>query len=544
LTDRSSRRASNATLLAIAGTTAVGFALRAALWFRPFASLDRLFIPDDTYYTLDIARSLAHGHGPTADGTTLTSGFQPLLGFLMVPIFWLTDSATAAAKADLGLLVIVDTATIVVIAWLAYRVAGRVAAVVAASIWAISPVALSMALGGLETSLAMFLEVTLVVAWIWANDHPTARRSAAVGVLAGLAVLARVDAVFLVGALTLVQLWRGPRRVFVPLAVALTLTLTPWWGWCIATFGTPVPTSGRSAHSLAPYSPFSAKSSALALGAASGGPFHPVDSLRVWLFRKPTVAAIGFWIVVALFVVVGLVWARVIGRSRKRAAARTNDAMPFAATLLVFAAALLAFYAWFGVTYYFTRYLAPVALAATLVVAVGVGRLAESRLPFRHLALSAVALAAVVPIAASFGTDAWYLTAKERAVTRLGEVSSFDTATGYAGVAQRIALLPPRGSVLAGMQSGAIGYFGQPRLTVVNLDGVVNPDAEKANRHGRVAEYMRRRHVTWIADYQLFVLGLEYELHRLDPRLKGTLVAAYPADGARPEYQLVRIART
>ncbi|MGZ4675851.1 MAG: hypothetical protein ACXV8Y_04895, partial [Acidimicrobiia bacterium] len=36
----------------VTGFAVVGLLLRLAVWFRPLATLDRLFIPDDTYYTL------------------------------------------------------------------------------------------------------------------------------------------------------------------------------------------------------------------------------------------------------------------------------------------------------------------------------------------------------------------------------------------------------------------------------------------------------------------------------------------------------------
>src|SRR5882757_7514778 len=67
----------SATVLAVAGLSLAGLGLRIAVLLRPLEIVDRLFIPDDTYYTLTIARSMAHGHGPTVDGSTLTSGFQP-----------------------------------------------------------------------------------------------------------------------------------------------------------------------------------------------------------------------------------------------------------------------------------------------------------------------------------------------------------------------------------------------------------------------------------------------------------------------------------
>ena len=104
-------RQDRATALTVAVITVVGLVIRVAIFLRPLTIIDRLFIPDDTYYTLTIARSIARGHGPTTDGSTLTSGFQPLLGFVMTPVFWLTNSADAALRADLLFLTVVDTAT-------------------------------------------------------------------------------------------------------------------------------------------------------------------------------------------------------------------------------------------------------------------------------------------------------------------------------------------------------------------------------------------------------------------------------------------------
>ena len=81
------RRSRNPAVIGVAAATIGGLVLRLALLARSLVVLDRLFIPDDTYYTLTIARSIAHGHGPTTDGHTLTTGFQPLLAFVMTPVF-------------------------------------------------------------------------------------------------------------------------------------------------------------------------------------------------------------------------------------------------------------------------------------------------------------------------------------------------------------------------------------------------------------------------------------------------------------------------
>lgn len=167
--------------IAVLAELVVGALLRGRLLTRPIAVLDRLVVPDDTYYTLTIARSLAAGHGPTVDGHTLTSGFQPLIAFLVTPMFWLTHDPDKALRADIGLLLICDLAIILFFAHIAHRLAGPLAAVVAAGVWAVSPMALVMAAGGLETTLAMLCELGLVAAALAAVRHPTPVRYAVVG---------------------------------------------------------------------------------------------------------------------------------------------------------------------------------------------------------------------------------------------------------------------------------------------------------------------------------------------------------------------------
>ena len=478
------------TVAAVTGIAILGFLLRLAVLVRPIGVIDKLFIPDDTYYTLTIARSIAHGHGPTVDGHTLTSGFQALLGFLLVPVYWLTDNADTALRIDLALLVVFDTLTIVVLAWIAYRFAGRVAAVTAAALWAVSPVAVSMALGGLETSLAILGAVALVAAWIWANDTATTRRAVVTGVVAGLAVLARVDIALLVALLAALQLWRGPRRLLVPGAIAGAVVVAPWWIWCTVQFGTPIPTSGSAAHDLAPLQPFAREGLAQVAGAVAGGPFDVWRSLREWLNNNPVAGMAVFWLFVVALVALGVLWAR-----RRRMPQLAVAALP------VFAAGLLLFYVWFGVGFYFTRYLAPVACVVSLIIAVGVERVWHVRGTWRiplFVGTAAVLLVGFVAVVRA--------TQRNLTDTEVPEVS-FDSITGYRDAAKAVVKIPPRGSVLGAYQSGAYGYYADDRLEVVNLDGVVNPDAADALRNGTTVEYMHDRGVDWLSDFTLHVVG-------------------------------------
>jgi hypothetical protein len=514
------------TVATVFGIAIIGFVLRVAVLLRPIGVIDRLFIPDDTYYTLSIARSIAHGHGPTVDGHTLTSGFQALLGFLLVPVYWLTDNLDLALRIDLALLVVVDTLTIVLLAWVAYRFAGRVAAVTAAALWALSPVAVSMALGGLETSLAIFCAVALVAAWIWANDTGSTRRAVVTGVVAGLAVLARVDIALLILLLGGLQLWRGPRRLLVPGAIAGAVVVAPWWIWCTVQFGTPIPTSGEAAHRLALVQPYSRESLAQVAGAVAGGPFGVWQWLRERLDVHPWVGVAMFWVFVIALVALGVVWAR-------------RRVMPqlAVAALPLFAAGLLLFYAWFAVGWYFTRYLAPVACVVSLIIAVAVEHVWATRGTWRvPLFVGATAVMAVGLFAVVRATN------HNLTETNASQSTAYETATGYRDMANTVLALTPPGSVFGSWQSGAFGYYADDRVKVVNLDGVVNPAAADAQEQDRTVAYMRDQHVDWIADFTLHIIWFALKSHQqLEHPPVVQAVKGLPQFPPFPEYAVAQI---
>ena len=529
-----SRRRIDTAVLGVGGAMIVAFGLRLALLAKPIAHLDRSFIPDDTYYTLKIAHSMAHGHGPTVDGTTLTSGFQPLLGFLMIPVYWITDNLDSALRIDLFLLIVVDTLTVAIVAWVAFRLAGRIAAVVAAAIWAVSPVATTMALGGLETSLALLCEIGLVAAYIWANDRLSTQRCVVVGVIAGLAVLARLDALLLVALLTLIQLRRGPRKALVPASIAGALTLAPWWGWCAVEFGTPIPTSGSALHELATYAPFSPHNLALVAGAVIGGPFGNPTALRTWLDDIPALGTVLFVALIAALLAIAFVWLR-------RDVVDTGNAYAAAAALPVFAAGLMFFYAWFGVWYFNTRYLAPVQIGVVLAISVFVSRLVRERGTLtrergRRVRIGFFALAGVFGIAmgAAVVSDAAMLSGNAP-----GPHLSLDAATGFRRSAHKVNRVTPKGAVVAAYQSGALAYFGSGRITVINLDGVVDRNAPPpyvpgramtAGQRRRVAgtlHYMQRRKVGWIAEWDLLVRPFVTDDPRSDIAVSARQVAGF-----------------
>jgi hypothetical protein len=360
---------------------------------------------------------------------------------------------------------------------------------------------------------------------MWANDTASAKRAVAVGVVAGLAVLARVDVALLVAVLALLQVWRGPRRLLLPGAIAGAVVVAPWWIWCTIQFGTPVPTSGSAAHDLATVRPFAREGLAQVAGAVAGGPFDVWRSLRDWLNDHPVAGMAVFWLFVVALVALGVLWA-------------LRRVMPqlAVAALPVFAAGLLLFYAWFGVGFYFTRYLAPVACVVSLIIAVGVEHVWRARGAWRVPLFVGTAVVLLVGFVAVVRATHRNLTDTE--VPPL----SFDTVTGYRDAAMAVVQIPPEGSVLGAYQSGAFGYYANGRLEVVNLDGVVNSDAHDALRNGTIVRYMHDRGVDWLSDFGLHIVGFVVESEKVvhpPPTVVG--VKGLPQYPPFPGYALAEI---
>jgi hypothetical protein len=141
-----------------------------------------------------------------------------------------------------------------------------------------------------------------------------------------------------------------------------------------------------------------------------------------------------------------------------------------------------------------------------------------------------------VPTAAALAVDGHYLRVQRVRGARLGTPAFFDASMGYRETAIRVVQVPRRHSVVGGWQSGALGYFANERLTVVNLDGVVNPDVSTATGLRR-AEYIRARGITWLADAPYAVIGLVFELSRLEPKPKfGEYTKLESVDASPPNY--------
>jgi len=428
-------------------------------------------LTEDGYYALSVARNLADGNGLTIDGTQSTNGFQPAFTVAMAVAFIGSGSVETSLRIVLLLHWLVFIATAFVIGLIARDLfgsdtdEGRLAQLLAPVLFLSGLFTIQVGFNGLETG-ALLLGYAL--AWRYAQTHDLGgvRHLAVFGVILGLVVLVRVDAVFFVVAASAAVAWRWTVRRGALLAGVAAAVSSPWWIYNAVIFGSLVPTSGTSqTHWELSTSRLWEGVRGLAVGAVPWLASNKIDQHLTLL--RPVITVVGVVAVVRL----------VRRRAMLVAERRTWE---FASVLGVTYLALTAWYLMSSyATHFYGRYLVPV----VLVVVMGATVVAITHL--RRLIGVGSILATVVAASAVLGLFHSNLDPRNPMLDEQ--------------VALVEAVVPP-GETVAAKQSGTLGFF---RSDVVNLDGKVNPDALEAR--GDLPAYISRIGVRWLCDWDAVV---------------------------------------
>jgi len=476
---------------ALAAIVALSGALRLVLLLPAWAgTLDDLAIPDDAYLTLTIARAIGRGWGPFY-GLARTNGFQPLFALLLAPLHALgIRDPDAFLRAGLVVLAVADTLALALLVTIVSRIArDRAVPRVVALAWTASPVGIVIALNGLETALAVLLQLAVLERLTaWARPAVSGAlapaRAAALGLLLGLAALARIDALLLLPALLLAlapPLFRerpGGRRLLTAAAcgaIGMAVPLLPWMAVC-----------WRWTHDLVPVSGLATRE--LMLDAVN---HHPTAALYVHTLRWGVSTVIrGNLVPLGTGAACAFLLLRKLGaRQTWQRLAPWRTAVAPAAW---FGLALFVGYVGFAFgTWHFARYLFPLAVPIALAFA---GLLDTALAVLVRRRGRAIALGACV---AAIALGAALHPAGRRLVDRKPT-----HVWGYRAIGLWARDHFPPGTVIGGSQTGALGYYAEA-LTVVNLDGVVNRDALDALRADRDIDYVRRcgiRYLVWQDD--------------------------------------------
>lgn len=464
-----------------------------SLALRPHDRLPEYPLTEDAYYSLAVARNIALGNGVTADGASLTNGFQPLFTFLCVPGF-------VAVKGDrylalryvllVSLLLYVATGCLVAAAvrGLAETMAPEEQRKV---FWTVvvlyigSITAFVNHFNGLETGALLFC---YALAWRYYQIGPmeALRGMAWLGGILGLAVLARIDALLLAATLAVVVIVSGEKfsvRIRLLRAVILmTATLavsSPWWLYNRIWFGSFIPTSGRITELWA-VSPDRVKW-ALFVVLRSVFPVHPAS--LAWIGDA------------ARFIALAAAATLLVHYMRNAQSSATPA--PFRRTVefgigygLFLLVLVVAYTSYSGAAYFYGRYFAPVIVFSSICLGYVFVRL------YRRVGL-------ITPVATSLlaGAMISYVS-----LIHLGEITSqMGRSISFNEQYRLVVEHTPEQDHVAASQSGTLGYF---RDRVVNLDGKVNFEAFKLRgRNEEVRRYLAEKGVKWFCDQGHAALG-------------------------------------
>ncbi|HXZ85165.1 MAG TPA: hypothetical protein VEI82_06720 [Myxococcota bacterium] len=430
---------------------------------------------DDAYYYLAIARNAASGHGFTADGLSATNGFQPLWMWLLIPLAWLTSGATTPLLAATHLAVVLIFCGSGALLCALLRTRFGLGPALAGTGLLFVPPFLNVLLSGMESGLAVAVFVLLLRELLDSGvleARAATPRDLRTGVLVGLLLLARLDAVFialaLAGWLALAE-WAGAAGT--PGARALrvlrkglavfwpTLALVvPYLAWNERSFGHLVPISGVLKTDLA------------APAFAPGNLSPP------------------YWGLVALALAAQSALRARGGSARVRAVLAA-----LVAGLALQALHAMVFMHWAVFSWHFALFIPIGAFSVAVLASALLERMPADVRPWLGLGLAAgLALAQAISI------------------SRLP--LAFMGAAGAAG--RWVAANLPADAVLAMKDSGAFGYFAERH--VINLDGVVNSfEYQERLCRGELAAFLRERGVGYVCQ------------HAVPPEVRGGSYARY-----------------
>lgn len=242
----------NGPLTFVLAVAAAVFVILAAYAFASdFRELACNRLQDDSYYYLQPAWNFPRLGFFTFDGEHPTYGFQPLWMLLLSFLSIFSPDKIIFLRASVALGGLFYCLTAVALFFLLRRWLGGWRAVIGPVLWVANPGLAGIFITGKENALYAFLLV--LSCWmILRKRAATARGALPLGIVLGLTVLARVNALVPVLLLLMVFFWLGEgaraqraRRTLAVLAGMLAILL-PWCVYAQLSFGAVFPNSGSA----------------------------------------------------------------------------------------------------------------------------------------------------------------------------------------------------------------------------------------------------------------------------------------------------------
>ena len=170
------------------------------------------FFADDSFFYLQVAWNFAAGHGSTFNRVMPTNGYHPLWMLACAAVFKVFPDRVPAVHAIAGVIVLLDVMTMLTVRQILRLTGGDlwpVAFLLLLPFSFLSQLGTEGALSGFFLALLMLATYRLVLA-------PDGMKALLFGLAGALAVLSRLDNIFIVSIVWLavaIRLWRGRRSI-------------------------------------------------------------------------------------------------------------------------------------------------------------------------------------------------------------------------------------------------------------------------------------------------------------------------------------------
>ena len=466
-----------------------GLAMRLAFALLPLR-IHLSLLEDDAWMVTAIARNAALGNGISADGVNPTNGFHPLypLTLGVLPYLLAPDDLAFGFTANMVICAVINALTMIPLAMLLQQFVPLWAARAGVALFALNTHLIRLSVNAMETSLALLLLVSLVLAWTTVSHT---RWSAAIklGGLAALAILARLDNGLMGASIGLVWLFeifrqRNNIKFLFAYGIAATLVLVPYFVRNLTVFGGVTPSSGRALAYLHSY----AESFTL----TGGTQFIPYNSIIPLSFITST----PILVLLAGIIFATLAWLSVSSKEHK-------------STL-----AIITLYT-FVITMYYSyiqqqgnpRYYSGISTLLIVPLMIIVTKIINNKTTFRVIGVS-LAMAAII----FFNSiEAWSKYTEAAEAGYLSQTTMYEAALW---MAQNV----PVDARVAARNSGIYQYYS--RRTILNIDGKLNHEIIPVLEKRGLLSYLRSKNIEYIIDLQDIDEYIEFysaELSEADP---------------------------
>ena len=483
------------------------FVLRLFLINQDISVILNKFLADDAYYYYALAKNIVNGHGIVFNYGIPTNGFHPLYVLILVPIFKLLYpyGVNLPIYASLIILTLFSVGTSIFLYLIVSKFLNKEAGLLAAFIWLFNPYILFVSLMGLETPIQIFF-ISLLTYFIvtkGSETHFSTHESVIIGLLIGIIFLSRMDGVFIgigvIGTFAIRKLFKNGefrisnlKRLLQPdlvimISVAFLMVL-PWIAWNLIELNRITPVSGEALRMI--------RLSSSSYPNLVIGSIYKTGTFVANFFFIPFTNIIQGFLVVFLALIAPSI---VLILKKDDLIHKLISSLDFLVISSVFYYVFYWFYElgfreWYSL---YTSFLVTIVFSTMIVKVI-------QRIELKKIKqIAYIILTCILVSAFIFGGIVKYKQGNYPQEKLKWEVANYLESN-----------IPPN-KTIGSFNTGIYQYYTK-KHDVINLDGVMNPEAYQAKKNGSIELYILEKNITYIVDPPSYIEKLNRSILSLE----------------------------